>query len=75
VTLTETKLSKLKEAEAARRAVRRAVRDERLVSQVSGFIMTLAEALDDWVPFGIPSSVGRAILKKRIARRQRHEAA
>lgn len=63
------KLKKLKKAEADRRAMRRAIAQERLVSQGSGFIMTLAEALDDWIPFGIPSSIGRSILRRRIARR------
>jgi hypothetical protein len=70
MTPTDLKLQKIQKAEAARREMRRAIAVERKCSQWSGFIMVLAQALDDWIPFGLASAIGRAILRRRIGRRQ-----
>jgi len=70
MTQTDLKLQKIQEAEAARREMRRAIAVERKSFQLSGFIMVLAKALDDWIPFGLASATGRAILRRRIGRRQ-----
>ncbi len=69
MTRTEIKLQKIQDAENRRRQQRQQIRIERKVSQVSSFIMVFAELLDDWIPFGLPSKVGRAILRRRIKRR------
>jgi hypothetical protein len=69
MTPTALKVQKLQQAEAARREMRRAIAVERRYSQSSGFIMTLASALDDWVPFHLPSVMARAVLRRRIRRR------
>jgi hypothetical protein len=70
MTPTDLKLKKLQEAEAARREMRRAIAIERKCFQFSGFIMVMATALDDWIPFGLASAMGRAVLRRRIRRRQ-----
>lgn len=69
MTRTQIKLQKIQLAEAARRRRKREIGIERKVSQLSGFIMTLAEGLDSWIPFGIAPGLGHIIVHRRYRRR------
>ncbi len=64
------KLKKIREAEAERRAMRKAVAVERQVSQSAGFILTLGEGFDPLIPFGISPAFCRWVVVRRIRRQQ-----
>lgn len=68
-TQTEKRIAKHRAADWDRRAMARAIREERMAYQTSGLIMAVAEVLN------LPGSValGKLILKRRVNRRRRKE--
>ncbi len=74
MTRREIKLQKFKLAEECRRWERKQVRLERQCSQVSGFILSFGEVLDTLIPGGIGRMICRAVVLRRLRRREGAEA-